>query len=69
MPNPETCLGPNMDCGRSLPCPDHPRPYQPSNPQCPAHDSSGLDCAGPSGHPDGSDHANINGAWSSGGES
>jgi hypothetical protein len=21
---PEICLGRNMDCGRSLPCPDHP---------------------------------------------
>lgn len=24
-PEPETCLGTDMDCGRSLPCPNHPR--------------------------------------------
>lgn len=23
-PEKPTCLGPNMDCGRALPCPDHP---------------------------------------------
>lgn len=44
-----------------------PEPYGPRNPQCPAVDATGLDCAGPAGHPDGSDHANVNGTWSSGG--
>lgn len=38
--------------------------YGPGNPQCPAVDAAGLDCAGPAGHPDGSDHANTNGTWS-----
>lgn len=41
-----------------------PKPYGPDNPQCAAEDATGLDCAGPAGHPDGSDHANLNGTWS-----
>ena len=37
------------------------QPYGPGNAQCSAEDATGLGCAGPVGHPDGSDHANING--------
>jgi hypothetical protein len=43
-----------------------PRPatfYGPDNPQCPEQDPDGLDCAGPIGHPEGGDHANVNGTW------
>lgn len=44
-----------------------PKPYGPGNPQCSAIDAAGLHCAGPAGHPDGSDHANINSTWPEGG--
>ena len=44
-----------------------PRLYGPGNSQCSALDADGLDCAGPAGHPDGSDHANLNGTWPVGG--
>lgn len=38
--------------------------YSPEYPQCPAVDAGGLECAGPAGHPDGSNHhANVNGTW------
>lgn len=57
-------------CGWCLakghPCPVHRESttfYGPGNPQCPAQDPNGLDCAGPVGHPDGGDHANVNGTW------
>jgi hypothetical protein len=46
-----------------------PKPYGPNNPQCSAEDSAGRDCAGPEGHLDGSDHSNVNGTWTTGGES
>lgn len=42
--------------------------YGPGNPQCSARDAAGQYCAGPAGHPDGSDHANLNGTWPAGGD-
>lgn len=44
------------------------KPYGPDNPQCTAKDETGLDCAGPASHPDGSNHANLKGTWPSGGD-
>jgi hypothetical protein len=50
-------------CQASTATRPYPPVYGPANPQCFAQDATGLNCAGPAGHPGGSDHANVNGTW------